>query len=264
MNRRQFSGVFGAGAFSLLAGRSASTAAAETRRPEEGSGPRYAMLIYPGMILQDLIGPLTIFNLTRGEVHLVWKDKEAVATDVSIGVSATKTFDTCPRDVDVFCIPGGLGGTTALLNDEATVAFVKEIGTSARFATSVCTGSLLLGAAGLLRGKRATSHWYVRDLLALFGATPTDERVVGDGNIMTGGGVAAGIDFGLALAAKLVGEEKAKRIQLVLEYDPQPPFKAGSPALAGQKIIQAILDIREPALAKARQAARVAASRIEG
>ena len=264
MNRRQFNGAVGAGALSLLASQAATPAGAQTGKPRTENGPRYAMLVYPGMILQDLVGPLTVFNLTRGDIHLVWKDRQPVSTDVGIGVSATETFETCPRDVDVFFIPGGLGGTTALLNDEATIAFVKDVGKSARFSTSVCTGSLLLGAAGLLRGKRATSHWYVRDLLALFGATPTDERVVSDGNIMTGGGVTAGIDFGLSLAAELVGEERAKRIQLLIEYDPQPPFEAGSPALAGQAMTQAVLNIREPALAEARQAAKAAASRIDG
>jgi putative intracellular protease/amidase len=218
------------------------------------------MLIYPKMILLDLLGPMTVFNMTRGEVHLVWKNDFQVATDVGIPVAATTSFEDCPRDVDVFFIPGGLAGTTALMEDEETFAFVREMAATAKFVTAVCTGSLVLGAAGLLQGRRAATLWNVRNLLPLFGATPADERVVKDGNIITGGGTTAGIDFGLEIVARLRGEELAKRIQLIIEYDPKPPFNAGSPETAGPEITAAFLKARKDAM----EAAKAAAERAAG
>jgi cyclohexyl-isocyanide hydratase len=220
------------------------------------------MLVHPDMVLLDLIGPQTALALAMAEIHLVWKDKAPVRTDVGISVIPTTTFAECPQELDVAFVPGGLRGSVALMQDAEVLAFLADRGQRARYVTSVCTGSLVLGAAGLLKGYRATSHWYVRDLLPLMGATVVSERIVVDRNRMTGGGVTAGIDFGLALIAALRGEELARRIQLVIEYDPKPPFDAGSPARAGPEVVNDVLNRRAPLIAAARAAADGARSRL--
>jgi cyclohexyl-isocyanide hydratase len=163
------------------------------------------------------------------DVHLVAGSRDPVRTDVGIPVQPAMTFDECPSDLDVVFVPGGLAGSIAAMGDQATLAFLADRGSRARWVTSVCTGSLVLGAAGLLKGYKATSHWDVRDLRPLMGAEVSEDRVVTNRNRITAGGVTAGIDFGLALAAQLRGEDYAKRIQLSLEYDPKPPYSAGSP-----------------------------------
>jgi cyclohexyl-isocyanide hydratase len=142
-------------------------------------------------------------------------------------------IDECPADLDVLFIPGGLEGSVAMMDEKELLDVLADRGSQARFVTSVCTGALVLGAAGLLRGYQATSHWYVRDLLGLLGATVATERVVVDRNRITGGGVTAGLDFGLELARRMRGEDTAQLIQLVLEYDPKLPLNAGSPEKAG-------------------------------
>jgi cyclohexyl-isocyanide hydratase len=157
--------------------------------------------------------------------------------------------------LEVLFTPGGTRGTLAAMEDEATLAFMRSRGQQARWITSVCTGSLILGAAGLLQGRRATSHWVARDLLAHFGATPVDERVVQDGNVVTGAGVTAGLDFALTLVATIAGTEHARKVQLVAEYDPAPPFDAGSPTRAGQATTQAMRDMLAPFLATATETA---------
>jgi cyclohexyl-isocyanide hydratase len=185
------------------------------------------LLTFPGVQSLDLIGPYEVFsNLPGISVHLVWKDLEPIQASGGIRFWPTATFDTCP-ELDVICVPGGKG-VDVLVEDRDTLAFVAHHAKRARFITSVCTGALVLGAAGLLRGRRATTHWAFMDLLAPFGATAVRERVVQDGNLVTGGGVTAGIDFALALARELVGEEEAQAVQLHLEYLPAPPFNAGS------------------------------------
>jgi len=156
------------------------------------------------------------------------------------------TFETCPQ-LDVLCVPGG-AGINGLLTDEETLAFVRAQGERARFVTSVCTGALLLGVAGLLKGKRATTHWASHDLLKALGAEPVHERVVRDGALMTGGGVTAGIDFALALVAELAGREVAEAIQLNLEYAPAPPFAAGRPETAPDAVVRAVCSRLEPIL----------------
>jgi len=226
MNRRDFNSLVAMTSLGLVARSAGAAGDAEKRLT-------VIALIHPGMILLDLVGPLTCFNMMMADVHLAWKTMDPVRTDTGVTVAPTTTFVECPTEADVLFVPGGLSGTTTMMEDDDVVDFLRSRGTRSRYVTSVCTGSLLLGAAGLLKGKRATSHWYTRDLLPLFGATPTNDRVVLDGNVITGGGVTAGIDFGLALVARLRGEDTAKFIQLLLEYDPQPPFKAGSPEEAG-------------------------------
>lgn len=209
-----------------------------------------ALLVFPGVQALDLIGPYEVFAaLPESSVQLIWKTIGPVRSSAGLVLEPQKTFAECKGPLDVFCVPGGVG-VNALLEDDATLRFVAEMAARARYVTSVCTGALLLGAAGLLRGKRATTHWGAHDLLARFGAIPTKGRVVQDGNVITGGGVTAGIDFALTVAAELVGREAAEAAQLYLEYAPAPPFRAGSPE-----------DAPEAVLAAAR--ARLASSRRE-
>ena len=225
-----------------------------------GAPPQIA-LVYPGMVLLDLLGPHTVFNLLRADVHLVAKDRVPVPTDVGYLMTPTMTLGECPMDLDVLFVPGGFEGTVALMDDDDVLNFLATRGARARYVTSVCTGSLLLEAAGLLRGYNATSHWYVRDLLALMGANVKTERVVRDRNRLTGGGVTAGIDFGLELAREIRGDDYA-HLQLVLEYNPQPPFAAGTPQQAGPALTQRVLDIRAPAITAAKEAAIRAGARL--
>jgi|GEM_PF-390248 len=165
---------------------------------------RTAMLVYPQMVLLDLVGPMTFFSMMHGEMHLVWKDKTPVRTDVGMPVAATSTLKDCPADLDILFVPGGLEGSTALMDDAEVLGFLADRGARAKYVTSVCTGSLVLGAAGLLKGYRATSLWNVRDLLPLMGATVVHDRVVVDRNRITGGGVTAGLDFGLLIAQAIM------------------------------------------------------------
>jgi cyclohexyl-isocyanide hydratase len=194
------------------------------------------MLLYPGLTMLDLIGPQTVFSW-YANTHLVWKTKDLIYSDTGIGMQPTATFATCPRDLDILFVPGGFG-QMALMNDAEVLAFLADRATTSRYITSVCSGSLLLGAAGLLKGYKATSHWSARDGLSAFGAEPVESRVVVDRNRITGGGVTAGIDFGLVLLAKLRGDDAAKLTQLAMEYDPQPPFDAGTPKTAGPAIVE--------------------------
>lgn len=222
------------------------------------SKPKIAMLVHPKMVMQDLVGPLTVFNIMGAEIHLAWKNLEPVSTDLGISVTPTTSLEDTPHDLDVLFVPGGLGGSIDLMEDEEVLGFLADRGETASYVTSVCTGSLLLGAAGLLKGYRATSHWYTRDHLALMGATPVNERVVQDRNRITGGGVTAGIDFGLMLAAILQSEEAAKRYQLLIEYAPAPPFNAGTPETAPTETYERIVEDRGPFIEQARMlAARI-------
>ena len=211
-----------------------------------GSGtdrPKIAMLVHPKLVLQDLVGPMTVFNLMHSEIHLVWKTREMVPTEVGIPLHPTTTFADCPKELDILCVPGGLEGSIACMDDSEVIDFLADRGSRAKYVTSVCTGSLLLGAAGLLKGYKATSHWYVRDQLALFGATPVNERIVHDRNRITGGGVTAGIDLALTVIAELAGTGVAQRIQLGLEYAPQPPFDCGRPETAGAETVAALTEV---------------------
>lgn len=197
--------------------------------------PSILMLIFPKMAALDLIGPLTVFTILRCNVQLAWKDKLPVMTDVRLPFVATHDFAESERCPDVLCVPGGIMGTIECMNDPAVCTFLAERGAAAQWVTSVCTGSLALAASGLLNGYKATSHWAVADLLPIMGSQHVDQRVVVDRNRITGGGVTAGIDFGLALAAKLKGEEAARRVQLIMEYAPKPPFQNGTPLEAGPR-----------------------------
>ena len=232
----------------------------------EGRGPGrpvIAMLVHPAMVMQDFIGPLTVFNIMHSEIHLVWKDLNPVSTEVGIPVTPSTLFADCPDNLDVLFVPGGLNGSMMVMQDTEVLAFLADRGKTARYVTSDCTGALVLGAAGLLQGYKATGYWQIRDQLALMGATPVHERVVVDRNRVTGGGVTAGIDFGLTLAAILKGEDEAKRIQLTIEYAPQPPFNAGTPETAPKAIYDRIMTSRGPAIQKAADLAAAAGKRLK-
>lgn len=196
------------------------------------------MLIYPGMTIMDLIGPHCMFGSLMGaKIHLVAKSLDPVTSDAGVTLLPTATFDTCPSDLTLLFTPGGTDGTLAAASDPDTLAFMADRGARAQYVTSVCSGALVLGAAGLLDGYKATSHWSCRDALSGFGAIPTDARVVRDRNRVTGAGVTAGLDFGLAMVAELRSRFYAECTQLVAEYDPDPPFNAGSVKTAPHKVV---------------------------
>ena len=224
--------------------------------------PNVAMLIHPKMIALDLIGPMTIFKIARFKTQLVWKDKTPVSTDIGIPIIANQTFEECASDVDVLFVPGGIMGSIACMNDPAVINFLSDRGSRAKWVTSVCTGGLVLAAAGLLKGYDATAHWGVANLLPLMGARHVDKRVVKDRNRMTGAGATAGLDFGLTLVSEIKGEELARRIQFILEYAPEPPFQNGSPAQAGPERTRAMRASRLWMDQQARAAAEQAASRL--
>lgn len=197
------------------------------------------MLLFPRLTQLDLTGPFEVLHRLPGaRMHLVWKDLEPVRAESGLGLLPTTVLSDCPP-LDVLVVPGGFG-VTRLFDDAAVLEFLKEQGSGARWVTSVCTGALLLGAAGLLQGYAATTHWAYVDLLAGFGATYVKRRVVVDRNRITGGGVTAGIDFGLTLASELAGSELAQGIQLGLEYDPEPPFRSGHPDVADPALVAAV------------------------
>jgi len=198
---------------------------------------RVGFLLFPDITQLDMTGPYEVLTkLPAAEVHLVGKTDEAVQAGGGMRILPTTTYAQCPQ-LDLVCVPGG-SGVNPLLEDDETLQFLRRQAAGARYVTSVCTGSLVLGAAGLLKGKRAATHWMSMDMLKEFGAVPVHERVVVDGNTITGGGVTAGIDFGLTVAAEIAGPEVAKAIQLGIEYDPHPPFNAGSPAGAGAELTE--------------------------
>jgi cyclohexyl-isocyanide hydratase len=214
---------------------------------------RIGLLLFPDITQLDMTGPYEVFTkFPNAEVHLVAKTMAPVMANGGMHILPTVTMNGCPQ-LDIVCVPGG-AGMNPLLNDAETLTFLKQQAAGARYVTSVCTGALVLGAAGLLKGKRAATHWMSREMLADFGAIPVAERVVKDGNVFTGGGVTAGIDFALAVAADAFGPDLAKSIQLGIEYDPHPPFNAGSPEGAGPEIVA-----RMRTAAAGRQAERAAA-----
>ena len=194
-------------------------------------------LIFPGVQQLDLFGPYEVFAaMPDCEIRLFWKTLEPVRGSTGLLLHPNATLnDTHP--LEVLCIPGG-AGINALCQDDEVVAWIGQKAAKARWVTSVCTGALLLGVAGLLKGRRATTHWRYHDLLSIFDAIPVRERVVQDGNLITGGGVTAGIDFALSLVAALRGRSTAEAVQLALEYAPSPPFRAGQPEDAPRAVVQ--------------------------
>jgi cyclohexyl-isocyanide hydratase len=223
-----------------------------------GMSIHIAFLVYPDVTQLDLTGPFEVLARVPGaQVDLVWKERIALRSDSGLLLTPSATFAEVGR-ADVLCVPGG-AGQIPLMEDSETLSWLASIGSSARFVTSVCVGSFLLGAAGLLRGYRATSHWASLPLLSAYGAIPGVERVVVDRNRITGGGVTAGIDFGLSLAAQLSNEQTAREIQLAIEYDPAPLTDAGHPRSAANDLVQKVRERFAPRVAmRSEQAKRFA------
>jgi cyclohexyl-isocyanide hydratase len=225
-------------------------------------------LLFPQLTQLDLTGPFEVFaRLPNSAVHLVWKTLDPVESDTGLRLLPTDTFEACPA-LDVLCVPGG-PGVNDLLEDDRVLEFLRRHGSRAQYVTSVCSGALVLGAAGLLDGYRAATHWASMEFLAPFGATPDNARVCIDRNRMSGGGVTAGIDLGLRLAAEIAGRPTAERIQLHMEYNPDPPFRSGHPDVASPEIVgafhergTAILEARRAAVA--RSAAKLAGRTVRG
>ncbi len=210
-----------------------------TARWDTGTSPlQIGMLLYPGFTLLDLAGPQTALGL-HGKTHLIWKNMEPVPTDMAVSMNHTITFADVPDNLDLLFVPGGFG-TNAVMQDQEILEFLARAGLTARYITSVCTGSVILGMAGLLNGYRAATHWAFYEPLEALGIEASHERVCVDRNRITGGGVTAGIDFGLTVISAIKGQDAAEFTQLALEYDPQPPFNAGHPRTARKEIVDMI------------------------
>lgn len=220
------------------------------------------LVIFPGMTQLDITAPHQVFALMPNtRVHLLWKTLEAVTTNEGMMILPTTPFEDCPS-LDVLCVPGGAMGVVEMMQDTEVLEFLASQGKTAKYITSVCTGSLILAAAGLLQGYRAACHWAFREQLAMLGVEVGTERVVVDRDRITGGGVTAGIDFALVLAVKLCGEETAKMIQLLLEYNPAPPFDVGSPERAGDVLVEQVRQFGAPLIAASLTATQQAARRL--
>ena len=186
-------------------------------------------VIFPQLTQLDFSGPQQVLaRLPQSAMHIVAKSVAPVPSDSGLSLVPTHTFENCPR-LDLICIPGGITGVVRAMGDQETIEFVQRQSRTAKYVTSVCTGAFILGAAGLLKGRRATTHWAFTELLPLVGATHEKRRVVKDGNLITAGGVTSGIDFALHVVADIADEAVAQGIQLSLEYDPHPPFASGHP-----------------------------------
>jgi cyclohexyl-isocyanide hydratase len=199
-------------------------------------------VLFPDVTQLDLTGPLQVLaRLPQSTTHIVAKSTAAVPSDCGLGLVPTHTFANCPP-LDLICIPGGVNGVIGAIGDQETVEFVRRQAAGAKYVTSVCTGAFVLGVAGLLNGRRATTHWAYTELLGLVGAKYQKARIVKDGNLITAGGVTSGIDFGLSVVAEIAGETTAQAIQLGIEYDPAPPFDAGHPDRAPAVVKSALSD----------------------
>ena len=197
-------------------------------------------VIFPDLTQLDFTGPLQVLaRLPQSTTHIIAKSEAPVRSDCGLSLVPTHTFANCPA-LDLICIPGGVSGVIGAIGDRETVAFVRQQAGSAKYVTSVCTGAFVLGVAGLLKGRRATTHWAYTDLLSRVGATYEKSRIVKDGNLITAGGVTAGIDFGLSVVAEIAGEMTARTIQLGIEYDPAPPFDSGDPDRAPAAVKSAL------------------------
>lgn len=202
------------------------------------------ILLYDHVTALDVVGPhYFLGRLPGATIHFVADRLRPVPSENGLTLTPTATFETCPKDLDVLLVGGGTSGTLAAMRDPALLAFVADRGARAKWVTSVCTGSLVLGRAGLLKGYRATSHWIGRPFLKDFGATEVDERVVIDRNRVTGAGVSAGLDLGLTLAKTLRPTEFAQLVQLFAEYAPHPPLDSGTPDRAPPAVLARAQDM---------------------
>jgi cyclohexyl-isocyanide hydratase len=213
----------------------------ETSPLTEPKPLKIGMMLYPDFTLLDLAGPQAVLGM-HGQTLLLWKNLDPIMTDAGVALHPTTTFDACPDDLDILFVPGGFG-TDGVMNDPEVIGFLAKAGKTAKWITSVCSGSLLLGMAGLLDGYKATTHWAFHDVLEATGATAVKQRVVHDRNRFTGGGVTSGIDFGLSLLTQLRDEQTAKVAALVIEYDPKPPFETGSPEKAGKELTDIVMGL---------------------
>lgn len=220
------------------------------------------LILFPALTQLDLTGPYEVFvRAPNTKVHLIWKNLNLVVSDRGMAIQPTTTFNACP-ELDVICVPGGPGQIN-LMEDEEVLSFIRTQSKQAKLVTSVCTGSLVLGAAGLLKGYKATTHWASLDQLALLGAEAVSERVVHDRNRITGAGVTSGIDFALNVVSEMFGSDIAQNIQLHMEYDPAPPFNCGSPRTASEEQLKKAQEQAAPFIEKRRQATLKAAARLE-
>lgn len=218
-----------------------------------------AMLLYPGFTALDLVGPQFFFaGMMGATVHLVTTEPDLapVRSDLGLAIVPTVTMSNAPRDLDVLFVPGGTEGTMNAMQRSDVLAFVADRGSRAKHVTSVCTGSMILGQAGLLKGKRATSHWLARPVLAEFGAIPVDARFVTDGTVTTGAGVSAGLDFGIAVVEKLRGKPYAAALMLQAEYHPEPPFAGGTLATTDAAVASMMTQMNASAADRFRAIAR--------
>ncbi len=225
----------------LIAGSIPAVAAVATGKANGifDNRPTLAMIAYPGMFPLDLVGPEAVFSgMGTHKVEIIWKDKNPVKSDSGLAIVPTMTFEEAPKKIDILFVPGGALGTVKCMQDKDVIDFLQSRAKDASLVTSVCTGSLILAAAGLLKGYKATSHWAVREKLGQLGAIYTPGRVIVDRDRITAGGVTSGIDMALTLAAKLTNDTRAKAIELNIEYDPQPPFSTGSPEKAGEELTE--------------------------
>ena len=225
------------------------------------SSLQIGFLVFPQITQLDFTGPLQVFSRVPGAtVHLIWKRFEPVPSDTVLTIIPTQTMAESPQ-LDVICVPGGYG-TDDLMVDDEVLDFLRKQAAGAKYITSVCTGSTVLAAAGLLKGYRASTHWSAIEALSLLGAIPSRERVCIDRNRLTGGGVTAGIDMALTLAAQLTDRQTAESIQLGIEYNPAPPFNAGSPETAPAGVLAAMKTRMAPSQARRIEIAKRAAAKL--
>ena len=211
-------------------------------------------VIFPELTQLDFTGPQQVLaRLPNSAMHIIAKSAEPVPSDSGLGLVPTHTFENCPS-LDLICVPGGRAGVVRAMGDREMIEFVRRQSMTAKYVTSVCTGAFILGVAGLLKGRRATTHWAYAELLPLVGATHEKARIVQDGNVITAGGVTSGIDFGLTIVAEIAGESVAQAIQLSIEYDPQPPFASGHPDRAPESVKAAVFPVYETARSAFRDA----------
>jgi putative intracellular protease/amidase len=236
-----FATLIASGLPATAAGDAASTSHEMTAMPAHWMGKeKIAFLIYPGFTALDMVGPqYMLASLMGAKVETVAKTREPIRSDTGLVFTPSARFEDA-TEIDILCVPGGSTGTLAAMRDEPTLAYLREAAGKASHVTSVCTGSMLLGSAGLLEGYRATSHWVTKPLLPIFGATPADGRVVRDRNRITAEGVTAGLDFALTLVAQLRDRTYAEGVQLLAQYAPDPPFSAGEPETASRAVTDMI------------------------
>lgn len=203
-------------------------------------------LVYPGVIQLDVFSAYQVLSFPpNAKIHLLWKNLTPVISNEGLIITPTTSFNNCPK-LDIICVPGGGIGQIEVMKDREVLNFLQQKSNNTKYITSVCTGSMILAAANLLQGYKATCHWAFRDQLAMLGVEVISERIVIDRNRITGAGVTSGIDFGLTLVNSIWGESMAKMAQLMIEYSPQPSFNSGTPETAARETLESLLQIGKP------------------